>query len=73
MDNMSNWTQIHTNGATTTFARWYRLDAPSGTTFVFEKMAADVVNGTTEVFGREEFGEWHGVDARMAEAVSLYR
>ena len=49
------------------------MDAPSGATFVFEKMAADTVNGTVEVFGREEFGDWHGVDSRFAEAVALYR
>ena len=73
MENMSNWTQIHTNGATTTFARWYRLDAPSGTTFVFEKMAADFVNQITEVFGREDFISAEGAANRLAEAIQLAR
>ena len=55
--NEATWTQIHTNGASTTFARWYTGQMDSGReTFVFEKMEVDITaGGRAEVFGREDF------------------
>jgi hypothetical protein len=55
--NEATWTQIHTNGASTTFARWYTGQIDSGeTTFIFEKMEVDITaGGRAEIFGREDF------------------
>lgn len=70
----NTWYQIHTNGASTTFARFYEGQTEDGTpTFVFEKMAADFVNQITEVFGREDFISAEGAANRLAEAIQLAR
>jgi hypothetical protein len=72
--NANTWYQIHTNGASTTFARWYEgQDAEGDTTFYFEKMATDFVNNLVEVFGIEEFGSAEGAASRVQEAVALAR
>lgn len=72
--NANTWYQIHTNGASTTFARWYEgQDAEGDTTFYFEKMATDFVNNLVEVFGIEEFGSAEGAANRVQEAVALAR
>lgn len=70
------WVQIHTNGGTTTFARWYEERATNNNLmFVFEKMAVDTTtpSGSAEIFGREEFIFPSGASARVAEAVALAR
>ena len=70
----NTWFQIHTNGARTTFARWYEgQNAEGDTTFYFEKMATDFVNNLVEVFGIEEFGSAEGAANRVQEAVALQR
>lgn len=70
----NTWFQIHTNGASTTFARWYEgQNAEGETTFYFEKMATDFVNNLVEVFGIEEFGSAEGAANRVQEAVALQR
>jgi hypothetical protein len=70
----NTWIQIHTNGASTTFARWYEgQNAEGDTIFVFEKMATDFVNNLIEVFGVEEFGSVEGATNRVQEAVALAR
>jgi hypothetical protein len=70
----NTWIQIHTNGASTTFARWYEgQDAEGDTVFYFEKMATDFVNNIVEVFGVEEFGSAEGATNRIQEAVALAR
>ena len=72
--NENTWIQIHTNGASTTFARWYEgQDAEGDTVFYFEKMATDFVNNIVEVFGVEEFGSAEGATNRIQEAVALAR
>lgn len=70
----NTWFQIHTNGASTTFARWYEgQNAEGETIFYFEKMATDFVNNLVEVFGIEEFGSAEGAASRVQEAVALAR
>ena len=70
----NTWIQIHTNGASTTFARWYEgQNAEGDTIFYFEKMATDFVNNLVEVFGIEEFGSAEGASNRVQEAVALAR
>ena len=70
----NTWFQIHTNGASTTFARWYEgQNAEGDTIFYFEKMATDFVNNLIEVFGIEEFGSAEGASNRVQEAVALAR
>jgi hypothetical protein len=70
----NTWIQIHTNGASTTFARWYEGQTEEGeTVFVFEKMATDFVNNIVEVFGIEKFGSPEGAANRVQEAVALAR
>ena len=70
----NTWIQIHTNGASTTFARWYKGENFDGETiFYFEKMATDFVNNLIEVFGVEEFGSAEGATNRVQEAVALAR
>jgi hypothetical protein len=70
----NTWYQIHTNGAATTFARFYEGQNEEGATiFVFEKMATDFVNNLVEVFGVEEFGSAEGAANRVQEAVALAR
>ena len=60
----NTWFQIHTNGATTTLARYYEGQTEAGApTFVFEKVQFDITNGgSAETFGREDY-------ATQAEAV----
>lgn len=62
----AKWYQIHTNGATITFARYY---ASPDSTGEFEKMQVDVVNGTAEVFGEEHFFEWQDAKTRLRVAI----
>lgn len=52
----NTWTQIHTNGASTTFARYYKATDDTGATlWAFEKLATDYVNSIAESFGQEYF------------------
>ena len=69
--NEATWTQIHTNGASTTFARWYTGQIDSGeTTFVFEKMEVDITaGGRAEVFGREDFDSAPQAQGRVRVAL----
>jgi hypothetical protein len=61
----NTWFQIHTNGATTTLARFYEGQTEAGApTFVFEKVQFDITgDGSAETFGREDY-------ATEAEAVN---
>jgi len=70
---MNEWKQIHTNGATTTFARIYEEATPRGSEWVFQKLAADQVDGSAEMFGEERFGSREAADDRLREAVALAR
>jgi hypothetical protein len=66
----NTWVQIHTNGASTTFARFYEAQTDEGATiFRFEKMAADSVNKITEVFGESDYLDVLGAQGRLADAV----
>lgn len=62
----AKWYQIHTNGATITFARYY---ASPDSTGEFEKIQVDVVNGTAELFGQEHFFEWQDAKTRLRVAM----
>lgn len=62
----AKWYQIHTNGATTTFARYY---ASPDSTGEFEKMQVDLVNGTAEMFGAEHYHDWQDAKTRVRVAV----
>jgi len=71
------WVQIHTNGGTTTFARWrkypdYTLNVVE---YLFEKMSVDTTTpqGSVEVFGDQIFGTAEAAMARLDEAVALSR
>ena len=71
------WFQIHTNGGTTTFARWrkypdYTLNVVE---YLFEKMSVDSTTpqGSVEVFGDEIFATADAAMARLDEAVALAR
>ena len=73
----NTWYQIHTNGGTTTFARWrkypdYTLNVVE---YLFEKMSVDTTTpqGSVEMFGDEVFGTAEAATARLAEAVELAR
>jgi hypothetical protein len=66
----NTWYQIHTNGASSTFARFYEAQTDEGATiFRFEKMAADFVNKITEVFGESDYLDVLGAQGRLAEAI----
>lgn len=62
----AKWYQIHTNGATTTFARYY---ASPDTTGEFEKMQVDLVDGTAEVFATEHYFDWQDAKTRVRVAI----
>ncbi len=62
----AKWYQIHTNGATATFARFYA--SPDGTG-EFEKVSVDFVNGTNEVFGEEHYYDWQDAKTRVRVAI----
>lgn len=55
--NENTWMQIHTNGASTTFARFYAGQTDSGQPiFVFQKMEVDITGGGhAEIFGEEQY------------------
>ena len=76
-DTIANtWYQIHTNGGTTTFARWYVGMTEQGEpVFGFEKLQADhsFEGGHAEIFGREEFSSMEAVVSRVQEAIELAR
>ena len=68
----NTWYQIHTNGAVTSFARFYEGKSDAGATiFVFEKMQADSVNKLIEVFGEEEYDELTAAINRVKIARTL--
>ena len=68
----NTWYQIHTNGAVTTFARFYEGQSDAGSPiFVFEKMQADSVNKLIEVFGEEEYDELTAAINRVKIARTL--
>jgi hypothetical protein len=73
MSNAAKWIQIHTNGATTTFARFYEGKNEGGeTTFPFEKMQVDTTGGSyAEVFGVEEYATEADAAERLRVAVHL--
>ena len=62
----AKWYQIHTNGASITFARFYMN--PDGTG-EFEKMEADHVNGTCDIFAEEHYYEWQDARTRLRVAI----
>jgi hypothetical protein len=70
------WYQIHTNGGTTTFARWTTIRAENGVDILdaFEKMSVDTTSetGSAEIFGREWFTDG-GATARLALAMESGR
>ena len=62
----NTWTQIHTNGADTTFARIYEYQRADLTkVWVFEKMNADQVNGSAEIFGEEVLDNRYEAERRL--------
>lgn len=68
----NTWYQIHTNGAVTTFARFYEGKSDAGATiFAFEKMQVDNVNKFVEVFGEEEYDELSKAINRVKIAQTL--
>ena len=68
----NTWYQIHTNGAVTTFARFYEGKSDAGAAiFAFEKMQADSVNKLIEVFGEEEYDELTAAINRVKIARTL--
>jgi len=68
----NTWYQIHTNGAVTTFARFYEGQSPEGDTiFYFEKMQTDNVNNLVEVFGIEEYENAADAAERLRVAIRL--
>lgn len=79
----NTWYQIHTNGGTTTFARYTRQEIAQENgdveilveIGVFEKLSVDTTTpqGSAEIFGRQEFEDVEAAAARLAEAVELAR
>lgn len=68
----NTWYQIHTNGAVTTFARFYEGKSDAGAAiFAFEKMQVDNVNKIVEVFGEEEYDELTAAINRVKIARTL--
>jgi len=66
---VSDWKQIHTNGATTTFARYYQQDDGA---YRFQKLAADHTaepSGFAEIYGDEILPTLAEAIARLDEAV----
>ena len=67
----ATWYQIHTNGGTHTFARYYEgQDEAGGRVYVFEKMSADTTGAgqEPELFGREAYETEAGAIARLVAA-----
>lgn len=71
--NSNTWYQIHTNGASTTFARFYEGQDETGeTVFVFQKMESDITSGGhAEIFGEQSFGSEEAARSRLDEALEL--
>ena len=73
----NTWVQIHTNGGTTTFARWRQYpDYTLGVVeYLFEKMSVDSTTpeGSVEMFGSQVFDTAEAATARLEEAVALSR
>jgi hypothetical protein len=68
-DKMTEWKQIHTNGATTTFARYYQQDDGA---YRFQKLSADHTaepTGFAEIFGDEVLATLTEATTRLDEAV----
>lgn len=66
---MSEWKQIHTNGATTTFARYYEQEDGA---YRFQKLAADHTaepSGFSEIYGDEILATKSEAEARLNEAI----
>ena len=69
----NTWYQIHTNGATTTFARFYEgQDETGATLFIFQKMQSDITtDGFAEIFGEQGFDTDEAARSRLDEALEL--
>jgi hypothetical protein len=69
----NTWYQIHTNGATTTFARFYEgQDETGATLFIFQKMQSDITtDGFAEIFGEQGFDTEEAARSRLDEALEL--
>jgi hypothetical protein len=67
----TKWVQIHTNGANTTFARWYTgQNENGGSVYIFEKMGVDITaGGHAELFGSEQFAYADEARERVRVAV----
>ena len=69
---IATWYQIHTNGGTHTFARYYEGETAYGAPrYVFEKMSTDTTtqDGSAELFGREHFTTEAEAIARLRQAI----
>jgi hypothetical protein len=73
MSEATKWIQIHTNGASTTFARFYEgQDADGDTIFYFEKMEVDTTGEShAEIFGIEEYENEADAAERLRAAIQL--
>ena len=73
----NTWVQIHTNGGTTTFARWRKYeDHTLGVMeYAFEKLSVDTTTpqGSAELFGFQVFDTAEAAMERLDEAVALSR
>ena len=68
----ATWYQIHTNGGTHTFARYYEGETAYGAPrYVFEKMSTDTTteDGGAELFGREHFTTEAAAIVRLRQAL----
>lgn len=68
----ATWYQIHTNGGTHTFARYYEgQTADREPLYVFEKMSAEIIaqDGRAELFGREHFTTEAAAVVRLRQAL----
>ena len=68
----ATWYQIHTNGGTHTFARYYEgQDEKGGRVYVFEKMSTETTfqGGGAELFGREHFTTEAAAIVRLRQAL----
>jgi len=70
----NTWYQIHTNGAVSTFARWWAGMTDTGEpAFAFEKLQVDHTDsgsGSAVIFGGQEFGSVEGAVNRLEEALA---
>jgi hypothetical protein len=67
----NTWYQLHTNGASVTFARYYKGTAAGGAdVFIFEKLDVDLVVSSCQLYSVEAYVEELEAMARLTQSMA---